>query len=291
MIIIDEMAGNKLIQALNSLADFEGRHCIRIYPIKENIDLYSRIIISKSQEYLPGTDLYFFDDGETYLLTSMSSVKECKKAMLEIAAALKIYPAEHLGELYNLSLQTGALLMLLEKKLKFNRKEEVLAAKNRAQEQAALLAARKRNKIFDHNMRKDAAQIATQRKMRSEPILMIIEDDPFSLRLVEKVLQKQYSLTGLTSAESALSTYIDIAPDLLFLDINLPDVTGHELLEKIIALDPTAYVVILSGNADRNNVMQAMKHGAVGFVAKPFSREKLFQYIERCPTISKEKIQ
>jgi two-component system chemotaxis response regulator CheY len=129
-------------------------------------------------------------------------------------------------------------------------------------------------------------EIDQRRSSRKSPHFMIIEDDVFSRRLVENVLQKQYPLTGLGEATNSLQTYSRIAPDLLFLDINLPDVTGHELLERIISIDPKAYVIMLSGNADRENIMQAMRKGAKGFVAKPFTKDKLFQYIERCPTIA-----
>jgi two-component system, chemotaxis family, chemotaxis protein CheY len=290
MIIIDEGANGKLIQALKSLTDLEGKYCIRIHPIDGSIEKTRHTIITQAQEYMPSTDIYFCEDGYIFLLTQTASIKECRKAILAIATALKIKPIEHLGEIYDLALQSGTLLILLEKKLVSNRKTEEIIAKLQVQEQAAVISARKRQEILDQNVRKTAEQIAAQRKLRNEPILMIIEDDHFSRRLVESVLQKQYCLIDLPSAEAALSTYANIAPDVLFLDINLPDVTGHELLEKILALDPKAYVVMLSGNADRNNVIQAMQNGAIGFVAKPFSRDKLFQYIERCPTISKEKV-
>ena len=291
MIIIDEGASSKLIQALRGLEEVEGRYCIRIYPVDGNAEYIRRTIITEAQQYLPGTNLYCCADGEMFLLPPAASIKECRKIMLVMAKAFRIQPAEHVGELYDLALQTGTLLMLLEKKNRSSRNETEATAKERALEQAATLAAHKRQEVLSQRVRKNAEQIAAQRGLRSEPILMIIEDDPFSRRLVENALQKQYQLTGLETAEGALSAYADISPDLLFLDINLPDVTGHELLEKIIALDPKAYVVMLSGNADKTNVMNAMQRGAVGFVAKPFSPDKLFQYIERCPTISKERVQ
>jgi two-component system chemotaxis response regulator CheY len=117
--------------------------------------------------------------------------------------------------------------------------------------------------------------------------VMVIEDDAFSRRLVETAINKQYRVTALGETENALRTYLQLAPNLLFLDINLPNVSGHDLLNRILALDPKAFVVMLSGNCDRDNVMQAMQAGAKGFVAKPFTRDKLFQYIERCPTIKK----
>ena len=102
-------------------------------------------------------------------------------------------------------------------------------------------------------------------------------------------MRKSIILTSLENAETALQSYAQIAPDILFLDINLPNVTGHELLEKILLLDPQAYIIMLSGNSDKENVLQAMQRGARGFVAKPFTPDKLYQYIERCPTLNDRK--
>jgi CheY-like chemotaxis protein len=286
MNIIDKAAESSLIQALKSLDGLEGCYCMRINSANGNTKHNQQLIISQTQEHLPSANLYVCKDGEIFLLAHVDSANQCKKVMLAIANILKVQPTEHIGEVYNLALQTDTLLMLLENKVEQYHEIDEETVK----EQEKVAVARKRQEILNQDSHKTAEQIATQRKLRNKPIFMIIEDDPFSRRLVENALQKQYQLTSLSSGEMVLSAYADLAPDLLFLDINLPDVTGHELLEKIVALDPKAYVVMLSGNADRANVMQAVQHGAAGFIAKPFSREKLFQYIERCPTIGKKKV-
>ena len=90
-------------------------------------------------------------------------------------------------------------------------------------------------------------------------------------------------MTG--DGQGALMGYVNKAPDVLFLDIGLPDIDGHAVLEKIFKLDPDAYVVMFSGNKDRDNVMKAVELGAKGFVGKPFTSEKLLQYIQKSPFI------
>lgn len=288
MIIIDVNATHRLIQALKAIDNLESKYCISINKIHNDAKFLNQIL-TLSQKYFAEANLYFCEDGEIFILSPYTPARSYKKAMLEIAEALNIKPADRVGELYDLALQTRSILSVLEKKIENSRKAEEIAKKQKAQEQAVLQFARKRQEILDQNVSQNAEQIAAQRKLRSEPTLMIIEDDPFSRRLVKNVLQKEYQLESLESGENALAFYANTAPDLLFLDINLPDVSGHELLQRIIALDPKAYIVMLSGNSDKNNVIQAMTQGAVGFVAKPFSRSKLLQYIESCPTISEKK--
>jgi len=291
MIIIDEGADRQLIRTLKGMSGIGMGYCLHLHPISGNAENVRKQIVACAQNFLPDCNLYICDDGEIFLLTESATIKECKKTLLAISDAVEIYPIERLGELCDLSVQASSLALMLENKIEDRRKAAEALQKKYEDEQVANQAARKRQGILKQSTRRSAEEIAALRDARGEPVLMIIEDDAFSRRLVDKVLQKQFTLASMESADGALAAYAELAPDLLFLDINLPDVTGHELLEKIIALDPKSYVVMLSGNADKENIMQAMQLGAKGFVAKPFSRDNLLQYIDRCPTIAKETVQ
>ena len=120
--------------------------------------------------------------------------------------------------------------MILEKKIEKRHNESQAIQQKIEMEQAK----RKRQMILNDNISNNRSHnIAQKRNSRNRAEFMIIEDDAFSRRLVENVIQKQYPLTALATADFAIPTYSNLAPDLLFLDINLPDVTGHELLEKI----------------------------------------------------------
>ena len=79
--------------------------------------------------------------------------------------------------------------------------------------------------------------------------------------------------------------YVNKAPAVRFLDIGLPDIDGHTVLKKVFEIDPDAYVVMFSGNGDKENVMKAVKTGAKGFVGKPFTKDKLYQYIDKSPFV------
>lgn len=279
MIIIDEQADSKLIQTLNTPSAFHDGYCLHSRPATGETAAWRAALIGAAQRYIPKSCAYICTSGEIFLIAESALLKDLHKVMIDAAAAMDIQPIDRVGALYELASQSRSVLRLLEQKIETVHQAQEQLQKQRSEEQAA----RKRREIL-HTAKKDMGDIGARRQQRVLPELMIIEDDPFSRRLVENVLGKQYHLTALESAEDALAIYARIAPDLLLLDINLPDVTGHELLEKIIEIDPEAYVVMLSGNADRNNIMQAMGRGAKGFVAKPFARDKLFQYIERCPS-------
>lgn len=283
MIIVDKVADIKLNAALEKLKLESGKsRCVYFQLQDQNTADAKEKVIEAARHHFVTTSpyCYFCEDGDIFILAPEVSVQQAKQFMLTVAGRFGLPVDDSWAGFYETPLHIDSLLAVVDAKLEKRRAQD--AALNQAREQAQ--AEKKRQSILQQPAT-TAKDIAASRAGRTTPELMIIEDDTFSLKLVEKVLAKQFKLTALETADKALATYVRLAPDLLFLDINLPDVTGHELLEKIVALDPNAYVIMLSGNADKENIMQAMEKGAKGFVGKPFTREKLFQYIDRCPTI------
>ena len=124
------------------------------------------------------------------------------------------------------------------------------------------------------------AQAKQLRKARYPLHVMIVEDDPLTRRLVTGAFKENYALITASNAEEAIANYLLHAPDIVFLDINLPDADGFSVLRQIIASDPDAYIVMFSGNSYLDNVTAALNQGASGFIAKPFKKERLRQYIE-----------
>ncbi len=285
MIVIDQLADIKLTQRLEALRAEPDASRIIYFPLanKPSIAGIKEKILEAAQKHIFSTNLqiYLCEDGDIFLLAPNIPTKEGNLFILEMASFAKIPAGENFAQLYEVSVHINKLLLVLEQKeLKRRKAEEAIK-----QEQEKHRAERKRQEILSGKTLGQLGDFAKIRAERENAQIMIIEDDAFSRRLVENVVKSQYQLTALETADLALATYAKIAPDILFLDINLPDVTGHELLEKIIAIDPKAYVIMLSGNADKDNILNAINKGAKGFIGKPFNRDKLFQYIDRCPTI------
>lgn len=285
MIIIDEQTDIKLIRALENFRDAPDATRYFYFKLagREDVSRLRAKVIHHSQQHfsLVNAKLFLCEDGDIFILAPTIAIKDGKALLLDISGATGLAIHEQLVNFNELSLHVNSLLHSLQNKV--DRKQHAVEEKSRQQMEEALR--RKREQILSNSVIGASDNIMQKRHARSIPELMIIEDDVFSSRLVEKVLDKKFPFTALHTAEKALATYARLAPDILFLDINLPDVSGHELLEKIMHMDPDAYVIMISGNADRENIMHAMQHGAKGFIAKPFNREKIHQYIERCPTI------
>ncbi len=110
------------------------------------------------------------------------------------------------------------------------------------------------------------------------PRVFVIEDDAAIRRLLDRLLTPAgYSVEQFATAKPALEGIRTNPPDLVLLDLQLPDLSGHEVLEAIRS-DPATRllpVVMMTGMATTAEKLRAQSAGVTDFIAKPFSPEEL----------------
>lgn len=120
-----------------------------------------------------------------------------------------------------------------------------------------------------------------KRENRSKPIALIIEDQKFSSKLLMTIIQNDFICILASSAIEAMTLYLQHAPNLALIDIDLPDGNGHEVARFISKIDPNANMVMVSGNNYMKDVKKAKANGVKGYIIKPYSREKIKQTIQQ----------
>ncbi len=118
-------------------------------------------------------------------------------------------------------------------------------------------------------------QMTPTRQARTKPLILLVEDDPFTQQLVRLSLKDKYDVISAETARQALAFYQRHLPDLVFQDIQLPDGNGIDLLEQMKDADPYAYVVMLSSHTQKEKILECQSLGAQSFIAKPFTRQRL----------------
>ncbi len=126
--------------------------------------------------------------------------------------------------------------------------------------------------------------LALRRKKRDEPLVMVVEDDRFTASYISSFL-KEFDLVLARNGEEAVHKYIEYAPDAVFLDVHMPGMNGHQTLQAIKCADPEAFVVMLSVDTARSSILNASEHGAVSYLKKPFSRERVLNTLRLSPFI------
>lgn len=109
------------------------------------------------------------------------------------------------------------------------------------------------------------------------PTILVVEDDPALQPLLVALLEDEHyqTLTASTGAE-ALQQLAVTTPDLVLLDLRLPDIDGYELCQRIRASQgPQLPILMLSANRDPRDVIHALHVGATDYLRKPFDTEEL----------------
>lgn len=120
-----------------------------------------------------------------------------------------------------------------------------------------------------------------ERRTLKIPSILIVEDQEFSRKLLEGMLRRDYTCYCAANAEQALALYAEHLPCIVFLDIELPDANGHDLAGFLKKIDPASFIVMVTANHYENDVKRAQENNVQGFIAKPYSKQKISDAIEK----------
>ena len=111
--------------------------------------------------------------------------------------------------------------------------------------------------------------------------LLIIDDEESIRDSLSMALGRQYHVSTCASGKEALACLPALAPDLVLLDIGLPDISGLEVLGGIRQQSPHAAVIMITAFEDLDTVISAMKRGAFDYLLKPLRMDALKLCLER----------
>jgi len=118
----------------------------------------------------------------------------------------------------------------------------------------------------------------------SEKLKLLIVDDSFIIRQAIKKYLKKYNLEVVGTAENgkiALELFEKTNPDIVTLDITMPEIDGLTVLEEMIKINKDVKVMVVTALTDKATGLKAIKLGAKSYLPKPFTEEKLQESFDR----------
>ncbi|MCM1045986.1 MAG: response regulator [Candidatus Gastranaerophilales bacterium] len=114
-------------------------------------------------------------------------------------------------------------------------------------------------------------------------IILVVDDDKTNLTLAQKILLPQYRIAACNSGMAALKYLENNCPDLILLDINMPEMDGFEVMEKLRKQDHTMTIPVMFLTADNTTEteLKCFRMGAVDFVSKPFVPDILLSRVSK----------
>lgn len=114
-------------------------------------------------------------------------------------------------------------------------------------------------------------------------IILVVDDDKTNLALAQKILGSQYRIAASTSGEAALKYLESHRPDLILLDINMPNMDGFEVMEQLRSNINTEMIPVIFLTADNlaETEIKCFQMGAMDFVTKPFVPDILLSRVSK----------
>jgi two-component system invasion response regulator UvrY len=121
--------------------------------------------------------------------------------------------------------------------------------------------------------------------MTHTPVKVMLVDDHAVVRMGFRLLLEGAAdikvIAEAESGEEAVRAYPDVRPDVVVMDISMPGIGGLEAIDRIIAREPQARILVLSAHEDAMHARRVLKAGAVGYLTKRSAAEELIRAIRQ----------
>ena len=113
--------------------------------------------------------------------------------------------------------------------------------------------------------------------------VLVVDDDRMNLKLAKRMLGVRYDVTCVSSGREALEDLKSYTPDLILLDLHMPDMSGLQVMAKLREMEHVSEVpvVFLTADSDRQTEVDIFKAGAMDYIQKPFAAEVVIRRISR----------
>lgn len=113
--------------------------------------------------------------------------------------------------------------------------------------------------------------------------ILVVDDAAFMRMMIKDILSKNgFEVVGEASdGAEAVEKYKELQPDLVTMDITMPEMDGITSLKKIQEIDPNAKVIMCSAMGQQTMVIDAIQAGAKDFIVKPFQADRVLEAIKK----------
>ena len=113
--------------------------------------------------------------------------------------------------------------------------------------------------------------------------ILICDDAAFMRMMIKDILTKNgYNIVGeAENGAKAVEKYAELKPDLVLMDITMPEMDGIEALKKIKAADANASIIMCSAMGQQAMVIASIQSGAKDFIVKPFQADRVLEAVQK----------
>ncbi|MDE6926444.1 MAG: response regulator [Acetatifactor sp.] len=113
--------------------------------------------------------------------------------------------------------------------------------------------------------------------------ILVCDDAAFMRMMIKDILTKNgYNVAGeAENGAKAVEKYKELTPDLVLMDITMPEMDGIQALKEIRKLDANSKIIMCSAMGQQAMVIEAIQNGAKDFIVKPFQAERVLEAVKK----------
>lgn len=113
--------------------------------------------------------------------------------------------------------------------------------------------------------------------------ILVVDDAAFMRMMIRDILSKEgYTIHEAVNGRDAVEKYREIQPDLVTMDITMPELDGISALRAIREQDAEARILMVSAMGQQKMIVEALEAGALDFLVKPFQPTKVLETVKKC---------
>ena len=107
--------------------------------------------------------------------------------------------------------------------------------------------------------------------------ILIVDDSPVSRKIMKSCMPagKEYEFFEAGDGKSGIDKYVELRPDVTFMDLTMPVMDGMQALQEIIKIDPKAIVIVCTADVQMKTIFKVMNLGALMVVRKPINKQAI----------------
>lgn len=123
--------------------------------------------------------------------------------------------------------------------------------------------------------------MSQQKSSHERLCILIVEDSDVLREMFRRAFHDMHLVYAASSVKEGWELYLDKSPSIVFLDIGLPDGSGHDLARRIKEKNPATYIVMATASRDVGDKQEAVYSRVDGFITKPFNKQEINDYVDR----------
>jgi two-component system chemotaxis response regulator CheY len=113
--------------------------------------------------------------------------------------------------------------------------------------------------------------------------ILIVDDSPVSRKIMRSCMPaaNEYELFEAGDGKSGIDKYVELRPDVTFMDLTMPVMDGMQALQEIIKIDPKAVVIVCTADVQMKTIFKVMNLGALMVVRKPINKQAIDDALQK----------